>query len=33
LRTLLELGYRFYLAEGVQAGSYSWPLSVSVNAR
>jgi len=32
-RTLVELGYRFYLAEGVQAGSYSWPLSVSVSAR
>lgn len=32
-RTLMELGYRFYLAEGVQAGSYSWPLSVSVSAR
>jgi len=32
-RTLLELGYRFYLAEGVQAGSYFWPLSVSVSAR
>ncbi len=33
LRTLLELGYRFYLAEGVQAGNYFWPLSVSVSAR
>lgn len=32
-RTLLELGYRFYLNEGVQPGSYSWPLSVSVSAR
>ena len=32
-RTLFELGYRFYLAEGVQPGSYSWPLSVSVSAR
>ncbi|MGQ0579294.1 MAG: hypothetical protein ACT4PQ_10350 [Betaproteobacteria bacterium] len=33
VRTLLELGYRFYLAEAVQAGSYSWPLSLSVSAR
>lgn len=33
LRTLLELGYRFYLADGVRPGSYSWPLSVSVSAR
>ena len=32
-RTLFELGYRFYLAEGVQPGSYFWPLSVSVSAR
>lgn len=32
-RTLLELGYRFYLAEGVQAGNYSWPLSMSLSAR
>jgi hypothetical protein len=32
-RTQLELGYRFYLAEGVQAGSYFWPLSMSVSAR
>ena len=31
-RTLFELGYRFFLAEGVQAGNYSWPLSVSVSA-
>jgi hypothetical protein len=33
MRTQLELGYRFYLAESVQAGSYSWPLSLSVSAR
>lgn len=32
-RTLFELGYRFYLVEGVPPGSYSWPLSVSVSAR
>jgi hypothetical protein len=32
-QTLFELGYRFYLVEGVQPGSYSWPLSVSVSAR
>jgi hypothetical protein len=33
VRTLFELGYRFYLAEGVQPGRYFWPLGVSVSAR
>lgn len=32
-RTQVELSYRFYLAEGVQAGSYLWPLLVSVSLR
>lgn len=32
-RIQTELGYRFYLAAGVQAGSYFWPLSLSVSAR
>lgn len=30
--TRVELGYRFYLAEGVQPGMYGWPLLVSVRA-
>jgi hypothetical protein len=32
-RTRVELSYRFYLAEGVRAGSYFWPLLVSVSLR
>jgi len=31
-RTLVELGYRFYLAEGVRPGTYFWPLSMSLHA-
>jgi len=27
----LELGYRFMLSEGMRAGTYAWPLTISVN--